>query len=250
MALTKYTYSITNDFPNQAVDITKLTVEIGESTIVTALSHINTDGDVCDIHFSDALSGGDETVLDGLVAAHDGEALDDSTNPISTGSVPDSTNSTIWLDPVSNSFYCFDPVRNSWLSSNKDYPLFSKTGSASGMYLPLVTDFSMSSSASAVGDASTTVSLDDAYMPGKPSTITSIFCRSKRGAKDKQFAIKKNGGIIFTFEYDNSGDLIYNNSDLNLEIDSYDEIQIYVYKDKAGVVNTICRLEITWRYEE
>lgn len=68
----KYPYSISGDFPNTAVDSTKLKEEIEDSAIATALSYINTSGDVCDVWFDAALSGGDETTLDGLVAAHDG----------------------------------------------------------------------------------------------------------------------------------------------------------------------------------
>jgi hypothetical protein len=87
-------------------------------------------------------------------------------------------------------------------------------------------------------------------MAGKSATIVGVFCRSKRGVKDMAFEIRKNGKTIFEFAYDGSGNFIYNNNELNLEIDSYDEIQIYVVKNNPGVVNTTCRLEISWRYEE
>jgi hypothetical protein len=73
MAATKYPYSIPVDFPNQAVDVDRLTAEIQESAIVTALDYINVFGDVCDIWFKAPLSAGDKTILDGLVAAHSGE---------------------------------------------------------------------------------------------------------------------------------------------------------------------------------
>ena len=75
MPATKYTYSISVDFPNQIVATDRLSIEIKDSAIVTALDYINTSGDDCDIWFKDALSGGDETILDGLVAAHTGEPL-------------------------------------------------------------------------------------------------------------------------------------------------------------------------------
>src|SRR5574338_92962 len=75
MPATKYTYSISTDFPNQIVATDRLSVEIDNSAIVTALDYINTSGDDCDIWFKDALSGGDQTILDGLVAAHTGEPL-------------------------------------------------------------------------------------------------------------------------------------------------------------------------------
>jgi len=72
MAATKYTYSIAEDTLNGAVAASKLATEIGASAIVTAFDHISTSGDVLDIWFKDALSAGDETILDGVVAAHDG----------------------------------------------------------------------------------------------------------------------------------------------------------------------------------
>ena len=78
MSATKYTYSIAEDFPHAKVDTSRLTQEIQASAIVTALDYINSSGDDCDIWFKDALSVGDETVLDGLVAAHSGEPLPDA----------------------------------------------------------------------------------------------------------------------------------------------------------------------------
>jgi hypothetical protein len=82
MAATKYTYSVSGDFPNQKVDVNRLTKEIRESAIVTALDYIDVSGDDCDIWFKDALSGGDQTILDGIVAAHSGEPLPDAAKPV------------------------------------------------------------------------------------------------------------------------------------------------------------------------
>jgi hypothetical protein len=70
MAATKYTYSISQDIVAGAVDSNRLTHEIDDSSIVTALQHIDTTGDELDVWFSDALSAGDKTTLDG-----------DTTNP-------------------------------------------------------------------------------------------------------------------------------------------------------------------------
>ena len=81
MAATKYTYSIQNDFPNHKVDSDRLTQEIQQSAIITALDHIDTAGDVCDIWFKDVLSSGDQTVLDTIVANHSGEPLPQEASP-------------------------------------------------------------------------------------------------------------------------------------------------------------------------
>ena len=75
MAATKYTYSIATDFPNHKENSARLISEISGSAIVAAPDHIDTEGDVCDIWMKAALSEGDETLLDGLVAAHSGEPL-------------------------------------------------------------------------------------------------------------------------------------------------------------------------------
>jgi hypothetical protein len=72
---TKYTYSIQADFPNHLVESTRLTLEVQASSIVTAIQHIDTGGDDCDIWFKDALVVGDKAVLDGLVAAHSGAPM-------------------------------------------------------------------------------------------------------------------------------------------------------------------------------
>lgn len=60
---------------SNGVNPTKLTYEIQSSDIIIALSHININGDVCDVYFKAVLSSEDQSLLDALVAAHDGLAL-------------------------------------------------------------------------------------------------------------------------------------------------------------------------------
>jgi len=75
MAVTKYTYSISADTVNGIVASDRLTEEIGTSSIVTGLDHIDTVDDTLDIWMKEAISAGDKTTLDGIVAAHDGTLL-------------------------------------------------------------------------------------------------------------------------------------------------------------------------------
>jgi len=82
MANQKYTYSIQDDFLNHIVATDRLTLEIRASAIVTALDRIDTSGDACDVWFKAALSQGDETILDGLIAAHTGAALAPDPTPV------------------------------------------------------------------------------------------------------------------------------------------------------------------------
>lgn len=78
---TKYTYSIANDTANGKVNPTTLTTEIAASSIVVALDHIDTGGDVLDIWFKDPLSGADQTTLTAVVAAHTGDPAIVTTGP-------------------------------------------------------------------------------------------------------------------------------------------------------------------------
>jgi hypothetical protein len=83
-----YTYSIQNDFPSRKVATDRLQQEILASAIVTAVDHLNTSGDECDIFFKGELSSGDKTLLDGLVATHSGEPLPAVSQPVTLDGVP------------------------------------------------------------------------------------------------------------------------------------------------------------------
>ena len=76
MAQTKYTYSIATDTANAKIDGGSLKLEIGNSDIVIAVDHINTNTDVLDIFMKDSLSVNDKTTLDNTVSLHNGDSLD------------------------------------------------------------------------------------------------------------------------------------------------------------------------------
>jgi hypothetical protein len=88
MAATNYTYSIATDTANAAVHTRSLDVAIRISAIVVALDGLTTGGDVLTVAMKDALSGGDETILDGLVSAHTGVVSASSPAPVSSRNVP------------------------------------------------------------------------------------------------------------------------------------------------------------------
>jgi len=70
MAATKYSYSVSGDFPNQKVNPTSLKNEIEASSIAITFGYVFVKGDVCDLWFDDVLSTEDQLTLDGVVAAH------------------------------------------------------------------------------------------------------------------------------------------------------------------------------------
>lgn len=82
MPATQYTYEIATDFPSAKVDTSKLVMEIVDSTILIALDFIDTDASECNIWMKDAISAGDKTTLDGIVAAHDGDPLPGATQSV------------------------------------------------------------------------------------------------------------------------------------------------------------------------
>lgn len=88
MSETIYAYSIASDTENAKVDSPKLVTEITNSSITISLTRIDTSGDDLSIIFDSAISGGEETTLDGLVAAHDGEPVVEPSAPVDTDGAP------------------------------------------------------------------------------------------------------------------------------------------------------------------
>jgi len=74
MAASKYTKSVSGDFPS-GVNEDRLTEEISDSSIVTAMDYIFKSGDICDIWFKDSLSTGDQTTLTSICSSHSGLPL-------------------------------------------------------------------------------------------------------------------------------------------------------------------------------
>lgn len=78
---TKYTYSISNDFPYSKVDSSRLEREITSSDVVIALDYINTYVDDCDIWFKASLGDVHIATISGIVSSHSGEKLPDEGPP-------------------------------------------------------------------------------------------------------------------------------------------------------------------------
>jgi len=95
MSATKYTYSISEDFPYGKVAPDRLTQEITESAITIALDYINTNNDDCDIWFkapltnwsSSSSSSSELDILNYIVAHHSGEPLPQPTQDVSITSI-------------------------------------------------------------------------------------------------------------------------------------------------------------------
>jgi len=104
-----YRYDLVN-FPNNKVNISKLTNEIDDSSISEPLGYINIvewpDLTYCDMVFGSALSPTEESTLSGVVSNHDGEPYTgyingDPESLIISSVGLSSTNSTRWVTKVS-----------------------------------------------------------------------------------------------------------------------------------------------------
>ena len=84
MALTEYRYTIASDdlFPNKKVDLPRFESEIRASAILTALDSVVVATGDCVVTMKSSLSGGDQLILDGLVAAHSGSPLLPDIQPV------------------------------------------------------------------------------------------------------------------------------------------------------------------------
>ena len=138
MAATKYTYSISGDFPNQIVNSDTLSYEISTSDITHALEQISTEGDNCDIWFKEELNVNDATsTLPTIVANHQGNNILTST-PETPDGVPivraDSRplNTEVYFTMCGDSTGIGDGVEFAWDFSNdeNDYsnPLWIPSG--------------------------------------------------------------------------------------------------------------------------
>ena len=114
---TEFNYSIQNDFPNQAVAPSVLSVEITDSTIVPTLDGINVNGDDVEIVFDSDLSAPEVTTLDTIVSNHQGVPFNNGPQRVNSIAVQDNatttfeTAATLNMEPVGVesyvlSFYC------------------------------------------------------------------------------------------------------------------------------------------------
>jgi len=68
----KRSYIISETFPNQIINPENLQETVKSSEISKNITHINIEGDTCDIWFDEELPDSDSTSLDLIVSEHDG----------------------------------------------------------------------------------------------------------------------------------------------------------------------------------
>ena len=88
MALTEYIYSAADDTANGVADTGKLNSDVKNSAITTALEGVNISDDEIKVIFKAALTAGEKTTLDGIVALHDGEPIVEVGPPVTSHNIP------------------------------------------------------------------------------------------------------------------------------------------------------------------
>jgi hypothetical protein len=114
MVSTKYTYTISTSFPNAKVESTRLTQEIQSSAITIAIERIDTNDDICDIWFKDALSQTDEAILNGLVAVHSGEPIPQPAQPVIVSNSITVANPTLTVNAMPPSGLKSNQISQNW----------------------------------------------------------------------------------------------------------------------------------------
>ena len=94
------------DYTKSPCAIDRLTQEVQQSSIATALDHMNLYGDALSVFFKADLSDGDKTTLDGLVTAHGGTPLPiNQTQSVAVQQSPAFAAKTVIVNGVSKSLY-------------------------------------------------------------------------------------------------------------------------------------------------
>jgi hypothetical protein len=113
-----YTYSLSGDFGGD-INISTLFDEIQASAIVNTCYGVSLLGDTVTIGFEGSLSGGDETILDGLVSSHD------STTPIFIEEDPQLSAFTVYDNTGGQAFTGTITVNLDTVKTNTEPTVFS-----------------------------------------------------------------------------------------------------------------------------
>lgn len=95
-----YDFNIATEFPHAKVDSDRITREIQQSVIVTALDRVETASGICSIWFRATLSNGDVALLATLVAAHSGEPLPAVATPVTLTGLEINRDNRLIVQPV------------------------------------------------------------------------------------------------------------------------------------------------------
>ena len=172
-------------------------------------------------------SGVDYTTLSGI-----------STLPADTNPPENEINGKGWYDTNTKLVYYYDKTRDKWLTVSRYMLVYGHSGSADGVDLGI----------------SSVTSNNTGYYLSYPATITGIFVRALSGKQNKLIKIRvrelysdgstSSLSVLTTFNLSN---LIYINTDANIDVDYSNLVQIRVAAAGSSISNVICQLEIAYR---
>jgi hypothetical protein len=149
---------------------------------------------------------------------------------VSGTSPPDESN--IWFNSNDNIIYYYDPARGKWLSTNIINYLFTYSANIDGLYL-------------SVGNV---VSSYAHYNIVRDATIVSISAEQDPGssAVNKGYEIHDTAVSIYNFSMAPHS---YTNNNLNVDIDTDANLQMFCVAAGAKSRDPIINLELRWRYD-
>jgi hypothetical protein len=128
--------------------------------------------------------------------------------------------------------YHWDSVRQKWLTGPQRAFMFN-SDKAKGIYLK-------------IGSISNAVA---AYYVGRPGTIVGIFCVSGSGDNTKTFEIRDGSqGDIALFSFSYNSLLEYLSDTINIDVNYNTKLKCWVSVVGDNVLDTVCQIEVSWRY--
>lgn len=157
-----------------------------------------------------------------------------SSSIVTSGTEPPASGTGgIWYNNNNSLLYYWDEVRNKWLSVYTHSYLFTYSGNIDGLYMSIGNVVSSYAHFNMLRDA-TIVSVTADVDP-----VLSV-------APTKAFEIRADQSSIYNFSLVN---FTYTNETLNVDIDTNQQLQMYVSDVDARVRDPIVVLELRWRYD-
>ena len=147
---------------------------------------------------------------------------------VSNNDTPPDSTATVWIAPDDRMPYFWDPELMEWLSIDRTVFSFGRAGKTDGSYLQ-----------------SSGVTRSGYYYIHRPAKMTHVYYRAQKGKQDKAIEIHVNQSNVYGFSLSN---FLYV-SDINIDVSPGDELQIRVSSAGGNIQDSVCQIEVAWRYE-
>lgn len=139
-----------------------------------------------------------------------------------------------WYDPIEGFPYYWDPDREKWLTAARTVFTLAKNNNADGSWL-----------------RPANVGSGTGFYMHRAVTITGMYQQCGAGPTTKAFELRNGAdGDSVILSYAFSGSLVYIDSNMNIDLPAGALLKGWVSDVDALVEDTICQIEVAWRYVE